>query len=138
MEKIEEAIQTACDLFVEKAEGIAAQGQVYTWLHTTAHRLLNREDEHRLRELPFDPSHEKLREVAAEDPGPAEETIAQEDEAELETLVREVSASLPERSAKSSRSTAPATNARRSLPGSASPSGWLSAISWRSWMRPGP
>lgn len=96
-ERIEEAIQTACDRFVDKAEGISAPGQVYTWLRTTAHRVLNRDEEHHLRELPVDPTHESLRELAAEDPGPAEEAIAQEDEAELVTLIREVSASLPER-----------------------------------------
>jgi RNA polymerase sigma factor (sigma-70 family) len=97
MEKIEEAIQTACDLFVDKGEGISAPGQVYAWVRTTAHRLLTREEDQRLRELPVDPTHESLQEVAAEEPGPAEEAIAHEDEAELVTLVREVSDSLPER-----------------------------------------
>jgi RNA polymerase sigma factor (sigma-70 family) len=97
MEKIEEAIQTACDLFVDKGEGISAPGQVYAWVRTTAHRILSREEDQRLRELPIDPTHERLQEVAAEDPGPAEEAIAHEDEAELVALVREVSDSLPER-----------------------------------------
>lgn len=97
MEKIEEAIQTACDLFVDKGEGILAPGQVYAWVRTTAHRLLNREEDQRIRELPVDPTHESLQEVAAEEPGPAEEAIAHEDEAELVALVREVSDSLPER-----------------------------------------
>jgi RNA polymerase sigma factor (sigma-70 family) len=96
-EKIEEAIQAACDRFVDKAEGISAPGQVYSWVRTTAHRLLSREEDQRLRELPIDPTHERLQEVAAEDLGPAEEAIAHEDEAELATLVREVSDSLPER-----------------------------------------
>ena len=96
-EKIEEAIQAACDRFVDKAEGISAPGQVYAWVRTTAHRILNREEDQRLRELPVDPTHASLSEAAAEDPGPAEEAIAHEDEAELVTLVREVSDSLPER-----------------------------------------
>jgi RNA polymerase sigma factor (sigma-70 family) len=96
-EKIEEAIQAACDRFVDKAEGISAPGQVYAWVRTTAHRILNREEDQRLRELPVDPTHTSLSEVAANDPGPAEEAIAHEDEAELVTLVREVSDSLPER-----------------------------------------
>lgn len=73
MEKIEEAIQTACDLFVDKGEGISAPGQVYTWVRTTAHRILNREEDQRLRELPVDPTHASLSEAAAKDPGPAEE-----------------------------------------------------------------
>lgn len=97
MEKIEEAIQTACDLFVDKGEGISAPGQVYAWVRTTAHRLLTREEDQRVRELPIDPTHESLQEIAAEEPGPAEEAIAHEDEAELVALVREVSDSLPER-----------------------------------------
>jgi RNA polymerase sigma factor (sigma-70 family) len=96
-EKIEEAIQAACDRFVDKAEGISAPGQVYAWVRTTAHRILNREEDQRLRELPVDPTHASLSEAAAQDPGPAEEAIAHEDEAELVTLVREVSDSLPER-----------------------------------------
>jgi RNA polymerase sigma factor (sigma-70 family) len=97
MAKIEEAIQSACDLFVDKGEGISAPGQVYTWVRTTAHRILSREEDQHLRELPTDPSHERLQEVVAEEPGPAEEAIAHEDEADLEALVREVSDSLPER-----------------------------------------
>src|SRR4051794_21738275 len=86
MAKIEEAIQSACDLFVDKGEGISAPGQVYTWVRTTAHRILSREEDQHLRELPTDPSHERLQEVVAEEPGPAEEAIAHEDEAELVTL----------------------------------------------------
>ncbi len=97
MEKIEEAIQTACDLFVDKGEGISAPGQVYAWVRTTAHRRLTREEDQRIREPSVDPTHESLQEVAAEEPGPAEEAIAHEDEAELVALVREVSDSLPER-----------------------------------------
>jgi hypothetical protein len=74
--RIEEAIQTACDRFVDKAGGISVPGQVYTWLRTTAHRVLSRDEEHHLRELPVDPTHESLRDLAAEDPGPVEEAIA--------------------------------------------------------------
>jgi RNA polymerase sigma factor (sigma-70 family) len=96
-EEIEDAIQTACDRFVDKAEGISAPGQVYTWIRTTAHRVLSREDDHHLRELAVDPTGASLQELAAEEPGPEEETIEHEDEDELVTLVREVSASLPER-----------------------------------------
>lgn len=97
MAKIEEAIQSACDFFVDKGEGISAPGQVYTWVRTTAHRILSREEDQHLRELPTDPTHERLQEVIAEEPGPAEEAIAHEDEADLEALVREVSDSLSER-----------------------------------------
>jgi RNA polymerase sigma factor (sigma-70 family) len=96
-EEIEDAIQSACDRFVDKAEGISAPGQVYTWIRTTAHRFLNREDDHRLRELPVDPTGESLQALAAEDASPEEETIEHEEEDELVALVREVSAALPER-----------------------------------------
>jgi RNA polymerase sigma factor (sigma-70 family) len=97
VEEIEDAIQAACDRFVDKADGISDPGQVYTWLRTTAHRILNREDDHHERELVVDPTTETgLQQLAGEQPGPEEETIEQEDEAELVALVREVSASLPE------------------------------------------
>jgi RNA polymerase sigma factor (sigma-70 family) len=96
-EEVEDAIQTACDRFVDKAEGISTPGQVYAWIRTTAHRVLNREDDHRQREFPVDPTGVSLQELAAEEPSPEEETIEHEDEAELVTLVREVSASLPKR-----------------------------------------
>jgi hypothetical protein len=39
--EIEEAIQAACDRFVDRADGISSPGQVYSWIRTTAHRLLN-------------------------------------------------------------------------------------------------
>lgn len=96
-EEIEDAIQAACDRFVDKADGITEPGQVYSWLRTTAHRILNREDDHHQRELAVDPTTDVgLRQLAAEEPGPEEETIELEDESELVELVREVSASLPE------------------------------------------
>lgn len=96
-EEIEDAIQAACDRFVDKAEGITEPGQVYAWLRTTAHRILNREDDHHERELAVDPTTETgLQQLAGEQPGPEEETIEHEDEAELVALVREVSESLPE------------------------------------------
>lgn len=97
IEEIEDAIQAACDRFVDKAEGITEPGQVYAWLRTTVHRILNREDDHHERELAVDPTTETgLQQLAGEQPGPEEETIEREDEAELVALVREVSESLPE------------------------------------------
>lgn len=94
---IEGAIQTACDRFIDKAEGISAPGQVYAWLRTTAHRVLNQEDDHHARELAVDPTDHKLQELATEEPNPEEELISSEDEAELATLVEEVADSLPGR-----------------------------------------
>lgn len=37
--EIEGAIQTACDRFVDKAEGISEPGQVYAWIRICAGRL---------------------------------------------------------------------------------------------------
>jgi RNA polymerase sigma factor (sigma-70 family) len=95
--EIEGAIQTACDRFVDKAEGISAPGQVYAWIRTTAQRVLNEEDDHHARELAVDPTDHKLQELATEEPNPEEELISSEDEAELATLVEEVADSLPGR-----------------------------------------
>lgn len=96
-EEIEEALQAACKRFVDKAEGISAPGQVYAWIRTTAHRVLSREAGYEGHELPVDPTEGTLQSLVAEDPGPEEEAIANEDEADLATLVREVSSSLSER-----------------------------------------
>lgn len=95
--EIEGAIQSACDRFVERAEGITAHGQIYSWIRTTAHRFLNEEEEHRGWELAVDPTGPSLQEVAAEEPNPEEELIALEEEAELAALVQEVADSLSER-----------------------------------------
>lgn len=95
--EIEGAIQTACERFVERAEGISEPGHVYAWIRTTAHRVLNEEDDRHTRELAIDPTDYKLQELAAEEPSPEEELISSEDEVELTTLVEEVADSLPER-----------------------------------------
>lgn len=96
-EEIEEAIQAACKRFVDKAEGISAPGQVYTWIRTTAHRVLGREAGYQAHERPVDPSEGALQALVSEEPGPAEELIAHEDEVDLARLAEEVSSSLSER-----------------------------------------
>jgi RNA polymerase sigma factor (sigma-70 family) len=95
--EIEGAIQTACERFVERAEGISDPGHVYTWIRTTAHRVLNEEDDRHTREFAIDPTDYRLQELPAEEPTPEEELISGEDETELGTLVQEVADSLPER-----------------------------------------
>ena len=95
-EEIEEAIQIACRRFVDRAEQISAPGQVYVWIATTAHRQLIRDVPHRVHEVPLDPSAETLQSLVSTEPGPEEEAIAQEKEAELGTLVEDALASLPE------------------------------------------
>jgi RNA polymerase sigma factor (sigma-70 family) len=96
-EEIEEALQAACKQFVDKAEGISAPGQVYTWLRTTAHRLLSREAGYEGHELPADPTAGALLTLVDERPGPEEQAIADENEADLARLAHEVTSSLPER-----------------------------------------
>jgi RNA polymerase sigma factor (sigma-70 family) len=94
---IEEAIQYACKSFLDEAEGISAPGQVYAWIRTAAHRSLGREADLHHRELMVDSVEDGLEEVSAEDPGPVEELIALEDDADLSMLVEEVSSSLSDR-----------------------------------------
>jgi RNA polymerase sigma factor (sigma-70 family) len=96
-EEIEDAIQTACERFLEHAEGIKAPGEVYVWIRTTAHRVLNRETVRYVHELRIDPSENGLEDIPAEEPGPAEELISNEDDADLTKLVEEVCASVSDR-----------------------------------------
>jgi RNA polymerase sigma factor (sigma-70 family) len=95
-EEIDEAIQIACDRFVDKAEGISAPGQVYTWIRTTAHRVLGREAGYQAHERPVDPSEGALQALVSDEPGPADELISHEDEVDLARLAEEVSSSLSE------------------------------------------
>ncbi len=97
-EAIDDAVQTACKRFLEHAEGISAPGQVYSWVRTTASRLLDQEEERGEREQPIDPTGEyRLSRVPDDEPGPVEALIELEDGADLEMLVREVSSALPHR-----------------------------------------
>jgi RNA polymerase sigma factor (sigma-70 family) len=95
-EEVADAIQTAYKRFLEHAEGISEPGQVYSWIRTTAHRVLQREDERHGREEARK-SVDGLAGLAAEEPGPAEELISSEDDADLAKLVEEVYSSLPDR-----------------------------------------
>ena len=95
-EEVADAIQTACKRFLEHAEGISEPGQIYSWIRTTAHRVLQREDERHGHEEPRK-SVDGLAGLAAEEPGPAEELISSEDDADLAKLVEEVYSSLPDR-----------------------------------------
>lgn len=97
VDAIEEAIQYACKSFLDEGEGITAPGQVYAWIRTAALRSLGREADRSHREVAVDPIEDGLDRLGAEDAGPVEELIALEDDADLEMLVGEVAASLPER-----------------------------------------
>jgi RNA polymerase sigma factor (sigma-70 family) len=97
-DSIEDAIQNACQSFLDEADGITAPGQVYTWLRTAALRNLNREADRHRREVAVDPSENGIEAIAADaSSGPAEELIALEDDADLAMLVEKVSSSLTDR-----------------------------------------
>lgn len=96
-DEIEDAIQTACKRFLEHAEGITAVGEVYTWVRTTAHRLLNRETARHAHEFGVERIDERMADIPDEHAGPAEELIGREEDADLAALVEEVNSSLPER-----------------------------------------
>jgi uncharacterized protein YhaN len=84
-EQIEEAVQAACEDFVAQGETISEPGTLYAWVRTVAYRKLAREDEHGRHELPVDPTEGTLERAASEEPGPAEELIALEDDMDVET-----------------------------------------------------
>lgn len=96
-EQIEEAVQYACKAFLDEAEDVSAPGKVYAWIRTAAFRYLNREADRHRRELAVDPVQDEIATFAADEPGPAEELIALEDDADLTMLVDEVSSSLSDR-----------------------------------------
>jgi RNA polymerase sigma factor (sigma-70 family) len=97
-DEIEEAIQYACKSFLVEANRISAPGQVYTWIRTAAYRSLGHEADRHHREFLVDPVEETgIATVPDDDPGPAEELISLEDDADLAMLVEKVSASLSDR-----------------------------------------
>ncbi|HEU5105167.1 MAG TPA: sigma-70 family RNA polymerase sigma factor, partial [Solirubrobacterales bacterium] len=97
-EEIEDALQTSCKRFLEHAQGISQPGQIYTWLRTTASRVLTREAELRHRLVGTDPVvGGSVSLIPDEEADPAKSLIGLEDDADLELLVREVSDALPER-----------------------------------------
>jgi RNA polymerase sigma factor (sigma-70 family) len=95
-EEVEDAIQTACKRFLEHAE-MRGPGEVYIWIRTTAHRALNRETARHAREFAVDPVEDRVASIVADEPGPAEELICGEDDADLSRLVDEVAGSLSPR-----------------------------------------
>lgn len=95
-DEVEDAIQTACKRFLEQAEGITAPGEVYTWVRTTANRLLNRETARHVHEFGVEQIEVRMADIPDEDAGPMEELVGHEDD-DLAALVEEVNSSLPER-----------------------------------------
>jgi RNA polymerase sigma factor (sigma-70 family) len=97
-EEIEDAVQGACQCFLDEAEEISDPGKAYAWLRTAAHRILGHDAKRQHREVPMDPGvGGGLESVAIDETGPIEELIALEDDADLDALVRVVTTSLSER-----------------------------------------
>jgi RNA polymerase sigma factor (sigma-70 family) len=96
-DQIEDALQYGCKSFLDEAEDVAEPGAVYKWIRTAAFRYLNREADRHRRELAVNPVEDGIATFAADEPGPVEELIALEDDADLAMLVEEVSSSLSER-----------------------------------------
>jgi RNA polymerase sigma factor (sigma-70 family) len=96
-DQIEDALQYGCKSFLDEAEDVAGPGAIYKWIRTAAFRYLNREADRHRRELAVDPVEDGIATFAADEPGPVEELIAQEDDADLAMLVGEVSSSLSDR-----------------------------------------
>jgi RNA polymerase sigma factor (sigma-70 family) len=97
-EEIEDAVQGACQCFLDEAEEISEPGKAYAWLRTAAHRILGHDAKRQHREIPTDPAvGGGLERVAIDETGPVEELIALEDDADLDALVRVVTTSLSDR-----------------------------------------
>ncbi len=97
-DEIEDAVQAACQCFLDEADDISEPGKAYAWLRTAAHRILGHDADRQHREVPTDPAvGGRLESVAIDETGPVEELIALEDDADLDALVRVVTTSLSER-----------------------------------------
>jgi DNA-directed RNA polymerase specialized sigma24 family protein len=97
-EEIEDAVQGACQCFLDEADDISEPGKAYAWLRTAAHRILGHDAKRQHREVPMDPAvGGRLESVAIDKTGPVEELIALEDDADLDALVRVVTTSLSDR-----------------------------------------
>jgi len=97
LEEIEDAIQTACERFLDETDAITAPGQIYGWIRTVAHRSLNRERDLLARQVPVDPAGGLLDALAEDGPGPAEQLVDREDELDLAALTETVASALGDR-----------------------------------------
>lgn len=93
-EEIEDAVQSACQLFLAEAPGITEPGHAFAWLRTVAHRALIRELDTQRRAVLADPSGPVLDTEELEAQGPAAELIGLEEESDLRLLVEQISSNL--------------------------------------------
>ncbi|MBS1887551.1 MAG: hypothetical protein JSU06_10220 [Actinobacteria bacterium] len=96
-DQIEDAVQQACQAFLEEGEGISTPDRAYLWLRTAAYRHLIHEVRRENRMVPVNPTEGPIEHAASEDPGPAAELVAIEDDRDLAILVEQVAGSLSER-----------------------------------------
>ncbi|MBN9621785.1 MAG: sigma-70 family RNA polymerase sigma factor [Actinobacteria bacterium] len=95
-EEIEDAVQSACQRFLAEAQDLTEQARIFPWLRTVAYRTMIREAEAGRRMVAADPSGPLLEAETSDEPDPAAELMALEEEGELRVLVEEVSAALSE------------------------------------------
>jgi RNA polymerase sigma factor (sigma-70 family) len=97
-DEIEDAVQTALQRFLadREASEFTEPARVFAWLRTVAYRAMVRELESRRRAVSTDPTGPVLEGETSEEPGPAAELLAIEEEGELKVLVEEVAATLSE------------------------------------------
>lgn len=95
-EEIEDAVQSACQLFLAEAPEITEPGRVFAWLRTASYRALLRELDSKRRALATDPSGPILDADELESPDPVSELIGLEEESDLRFLVEEISSNLSE------------------------------------------
>jgi RNA polymerase sigma factor (sigma-70 family) len=93
-EEIEEAVQSACQQFLDDAPGITDPGRAYAWLRTVSYRAMLHQLDAQRRIAPADPTDIVIGAAVADGPGPVEELIALEEDSELGLLVEEVASSL--------------------------------------------
>jgi DNA-directed RNA polymerase specialized sigma24 family protein len=92
---IDDAIQTACETYLDHDVQSDTPGEVYAWVRITAHRFLSRDDDRLARQVPTDPTTDELDAIAATVAGPAQQMIDREDEGDLAMLAESVASELP-------------------------------------------
>lgn len=94
-EEIEDAVQTACECFLDEADGTFEPAAAYAWIRNAAYHSLIREVKRQKRVIAVDPTAGALKKAVSEQAGPAAELIALKDELDVELLVGEFAESLP-------------------------------------------
>jgi RNA polymerase sigma factor (sigma-70 family) len=95
-EQVEEAFQEACAR-AQRACGGQTEGEVFTWLRTTAHRHLGRMQDRARREVLVDAPDLVFEEAHPSRLSPEEQLIDRENQAEIERMTRAVLTRLSDR-----------------------------------------